>query len=213
MTQWIPWIMSVVLLGLVVWMNARKGPRSLPSLPPLSPGAKPLPSLAPPASAGGPSPFLVAMVLAPWGLLAWSHLTPPDAPLDVPPAPVPSPDGWPSLDLRGAFVGETAAQDALTTQYLSESLAAWVAYDGTLKEPRLKTGAAFADLRKSAREGRMEGLTLGARQPIARERIKAFLDAAVGDVGGPDDGTIRPKFVRAMKTVSEKAAAAVGRKP
>lgn len=210
-----PWVFPAAVAVYLLASARRPGASVLPPLapsPPAAPGGPP-PAFRPLASApaAGVHPLVLAAVMVPWGLLAWSHLAPPPKPSpDKPPAP--APDGWPTLDLRGAFVGETAAEDALTTQYLSESLAAWVAYDGTLKEPRLKTGAAFADIRRSARDGRMEGLTLGGRQPLAKERIKAFLDAAVGDFGGPADPPLRAKFVRAMKDIAREAAAAVGRK-
>jgi hypothetical protein len=212
-TNWLPWIVFAGLLSYVAWMNGRKGPPAAPALPSLLPPGRALPSLGHQATSSEWNP----LTIAPWllvAVLAWAHFSAPPAPAPGPqPTPVPVPDGWPALDLRGAFVGETAAADALTTQYLSDSLAGWVAYDGKLAEPRLTTGAAFADLRKIARDGRLEGLTLGARQPLAKERIKAFLDAAVGDFGGHADTAMRDKFVRAMRTVSEKSAEAVGKKP
>jgi hypothetical protein len=216
-----PWVFVAALVIYIVvskWKASPVEPEPLvPSI--LSAPIPPAPASRPAetqrtteARTGGVNPLLLAAVMVPWGLLAWSHLgVSPETKPDRPPAP--APDGWPSLDLRGAFVGETAAEDALTTQYLSDSLAGWVAYDGTLKEPRLKTGSAFADIRRIAREGRMEGQTLGGRQPIAKERIKVFLDAAVGDFGGPADPPLRAKFVRAMNDITAAAAAAVGRKP
>lgn len=203
-----PWLVTAGLLAYVVWINSRRGAVEFPSLSP----SKPAPA-APPPAATGTSPLLLAAILAPWGLLAWTQLTRPETNPDVVPPPAPAPDGWPSLDLRGAFLGPTAVDDALTTQFLSESLAGWVAYDGTLPSPLLTTGAEFAALRKHARDGRLAGVTLGSRQPQARDRIKAFLDAAVGDKSGPVDDTFRPKFVRAMNDIARAAAVAVGRKP
>lgn len=133
------------------------------------------------------------------------------APMPAPPAPAPAPDGWPTIDLRGAFVGPDAAEDATATERLTHWLGKCIAYDGTLKEPRLKTAAAFDDLRKWAREGRMEGVTLGAKQPIARERIAKFLDESVGTDGGPVDGIERANWVRALEDISKASAIAAGR--
>jgi hypothetical protein len=112
------------------------------------------------------------------------------------------------LDLRGRFVGPDAAADAATTSALLEELADAIDYDGKQAEPRLKTGAAFDDLRRTARELRCRGVSLGARQPAVRDAIKAFLDAQVGTDGGPVDAAQRAKWVAAFKAVAQAAAEA-----
>jgi hypothetical protein len=112
------------------------------------------------------------------------------------------------LDLRGKFVGPEAAADAATTASLLGELAAQIEWDGSQTEPRLRTGAAFDDLRRSARELRTRGVSLGARQPAVRDAIKAFLDAEAGTEGGPVDAAARARWVKAYRAVSAAAEAA-----
>jgi hypothetical protein len=112
------------------------------------------------------------------------------------------------LDLRGRFVGPDAAADAATTAALLEELAGAIEWDGQQAEPRLRTGAAFDDLRRSARELRTRGVSLGARQPAVRDEIKRFLDSEAGTEGGPVDAASRAKWVRAYRAVSQAAAEA-----
>jgi hypothetical protein len=112
------------------------------------------------------------------------------------------------LDLRGRFVGPDAATDAALTAALLEELASQIEWDGQQTEPRMKTGAAFDDLRRFARELRCRGVSLGARQPAVRDEIKRFLDAEAGTEGGPVDAAARAKWVRAYRAVSQAAAEA-----
>jgi hypothetical protein len=112
------------------------------------------------------------------------------------------------LDLRGRFVGPDAATDAATTAALLEELAGQIEWDGQHTEPRLRTGAAFDDLRRAARELRTRGVSLGARQPAVRDEIKRFLDAEAGTEGGPVDAAARTKWVKAYRAVSQAAAEA-----
>ena len=112
------------------------------------------------------------------------------------------------LDLRGRFVGPDAATDAGLTAALLDELADAIAFDGQQAEPRLKSGAAFDDLRRAARELRCRGVSLGARQPAVRDEIKAFLDAQVGTDGGPVDAAKRAKWVAAFKAVAQAAGEA-----
>jgi hypothetical protein len=124
------------------------------------------------------------------------------------PAPAPGPTPVVGLDLRGRFVGVDAAADAATTAALLEELAGQIEWDGSQAEPRLKTGAAFDDLRRAARELRTRGVSLGARQPAVRDSIKAFLDAQVGTDGGPVDAGRRATWVAAFRSVAQAAAEA-----
>jgi hypothetical protein len=112
------------------------------------------------------------------------------------------------LDLRGRFVGPDAATDAATTAALLEELAGQIEWDGQQAEPRLRTGAAFDDLRRAARELRTRGVSLGARQPAVRDEIKRFIDQEAGTEGGPVDAAARAKWVRAYRAVSAAAAEA-----
>jgi hypothetical protein len=121
---------------------------------------------------------------------------------DVAPGPVP-PNG---LVLRGLFIGPDAGSDAQMLSALTGEIGEIIAYDGTLASPRLKTGVAFDDLRIAAREARLRGESLGARQPKVREAIHAYLDETVGDNGGPVTPADRAKWVAAMKDISRACA-------
>lgn len=135
-------------------------------------------------------------------LVSWSWRLPPEAPS---PTPVP-PD---SFTLRGKFVGPTAADDAAMLSALLAELADCIERDGTLHDPRLRTGVAFDDLRVAAREARMRGESLGARQPQVRDAIHRFLDSAVGTSGGPVTPESRAAWVSAYRDLARATAEAV----
>jgi hypothetical protein len=193
-------VLAAAAVAYLVWSR----PAAPAGLPPLSPIAAPaLPTIAG-ASPSGPHPLTLAAILAAGGMVAWSlH----DRPAPAPPGP-PGPAPVVGLDLRGRFVGPDAATDAATTAALLEELAGQIEWDGSQAEPRLRTGAAFDDLRRSARELRTRGVSLGARQPAVRDAIKTFLDAEAGTEGGPVDAAARAKWVRAYRAVSAAAAEA-----
>jgi hypothetical protein len=185
-------------------------PAAPAGLPPLSPLPAPLLPPIAPVAAGGLSTLQIvtlAMNVATIAVcfMAFSLLWNRDNPA---PAPAPGPAPVVGLDLRGRFVGPDAAADAATTAALLEELAAQIEWDGQQAEPRLRTGAAFDDLRRSARELRTRGVSLGARQPAVRDEIKRFLDAEAGTEGGPVDAAARAKWVRAYRAVSQAAAEA-----
>ena len=190
-------LLAAAAVAYLLWSR----PAAPAGLPPLSPLPAPL---VPPAGpvAAGPHPLTLLAILAAGAMVAFSireNGTPP-----APPAPAPVV----GLDLRGRFVGPEAAADAATTAALLEELADAIAYDGTQAEPRLKSGAAFDDLRRAARELRTRGVSLGARQPAVRDAIKTFLDQAVGTDGGPVDAGQRAKWVAAFRAVSQAAGEA-----
>jgi hypothetical protein len=197
---------ALVLAGCAVAWLLWSRPATPAGLPPLSP--LPAPLTAPQfirqdaPQAGGPHPLTLLAILAAGAMIAFSireNGTPPPAPG---PAPVVG------LDLRGRFVGPDAAADAATTAALLEELAGQIEWDGQQAEPRLRTGAAFDDLRRAARELRCRGVSLGARQPAVRDAIKAFLDAQVGTDGGPVDAGKRAGWVAAFRSVAQAAAEA-----
>lgn len=196
---------ALLLAGLAVayllWSRPA-APAGLPSLAPLSP----LPSLpaGPAVSSGGPHPLTLVAILAAGGMVAFAIRET----RNPPPSPAPGPAPVVGLDLRGRFVGPDAATDAATTAALLEELAGQIEWDGQQTEPRLRTGAAFDDLRRAARELRTRGVSLGARQPAVRDAIKAFLDQEAGTEGGPVDAAARAKWVRAYRAVSQAAAEA-----
>jgi hypothetical protein len=194
---------ALLLAGLAVAYLAWSRPAAQAGLPPLSPLPAPLvPPSAPAPAAAGPHPLTLLAILAAGGMVAFAireTRTPP-----APPAPAPVV----GLDLRGRFVGPDAATDAGLTAALLDELAEVIAFDGQQAEPRLRTGAAFDDLRRTARELRCRGVSLGARQPAVRDEIKRFLDAQVGTDGGPVDAAKRAAWVYAFKSIAQAAAEA-----
>jgi hypothetical protein len=192
---------ALLLAGLAVaWLLWSRQPAPA-GLPPLSP----IPSLpaGPAMSSGGPHPLTLLAILAAGGMVAFAILE-----SGKPPAPAPGPAPVVGLDLRGKFVGTDAAVDAASVAALLEELAGQIEWDGQQSEPRLRTGAAFDDLRRAARELRTRGVSLGARQPAVRDEIKRYLDAEAGTEGGPVDAASRAKWVRAYRAVSQAAAEA-----
>jgi hypothetical protein len=191
---------AILLAGLAVAWLLWSRPAAPASLPPLSPiPAPPVPVAAHPS---GPHPLTLLAILAAGAMVAFSILE------NGKPAPGPGPAPVVGLDLRGRFVGPDAATDAALTAALLEELASQIEWDGQQTEPRMKTGAAFDDLRRAARELRCRGVSLGARQPAVRDKIKRYLDAEAGTEGGPVDAAARAKWVKAYRAVSAAAAEA-----
>jgi hypothetical protein len=189
-------VLAAAAVAYLMWSR----PAAPASLPPLSP----IPSLpaGPAMSSGGPHPLTLLAILAAGAMVAFAIRE------SGTPTPAPGPAPVVGLDLRGKFVGPDAAVDAASVAALLEELAGQIEWDGQQSEPRLRTGAAFDDLRRAARELRTRGVSLGARQPAVRDAIKAFLDAEAGTEGGPVDAASRAKWVRAYRAVSAAAAEA-----
>jgi hypothetical protein len=123
----------------------------------------------------------------------------------VTPGPTPPAPAGP-LDLRGMFSGPTGAEDAAVISALTGELADELAWDGDQSEPYLKTGVAVDELRQRMRELRCRGVSIGARQPAARDAIARHLETAVGTSGGPITAEQRAAWVRALREISEAAA-------
>jgi hypothetical protein len=198
-------LLAAAAVAYLLWTRPAVAP-ALPPLPPLSPiipsGIMPMGMPGAAAGGGGPHPLTLLAILGAGAMVAFSILE------SGKPAPAPGPAPVVGLDLRGRFVGVDAAADAATTAALLEELAAQIEWDGQQTEPRLRTGAAFDDLRRAARELRTRGVSLGARQPAVRDAIKTFLDAEAGTEGGPVDAASRAKWVKAYRAVSAAAAEA-----
>jgi hypothetical protein len=195
-------VLAAAAVAYLLWSR----PAAPAGLPPLSPLPAPLtaPQFIRQAApqAAGPHPLTLLAILAAGAMVAFAIRE------TRTPAPAPGPAPVVGLDLRGRFVGVDAAADAATTAALLEELAGQIEWDGSQAEPRLKTGAAFDDLRRSARELRTRGVSLGARQPAVRDEIKRFLDAEAGTEGGPVDAAARAKWVKAYRAVAQAAAEA-----
>jgi hypothetical protein len=156
------------------------------------------------AWAGVPKPELSWQQIAAAGLLIAAVVA---FNWQQPVTPSPSPPKPPAgLNLRGLFQGMTAAEDAALVAALTGELADEIAWDGTLEKPLLTTGVAIDELRRRARELRCRGVSIGARQPAARDAIAKHLDAAVGNEGGPIDDAKRLAWVTALGEISEAAA-------
>jgi hypothetical protein len=202
-------IFAAIAAGLVIWWSrtpAPAAPATVP-LPPAPGGVAVLPALPGAAPIGGGlHPVLLAAVVLPWGLLAWSHLAKPEPKPDEPsPAPVTG------LDLRGVWQGESAAEDAGITECLLGDLANFIEDDGKLDHPRLVSGTQLSELRMRARQGRTRGVSLAERQPRAIDAISAYLDREIGEKGGPLDPGDREKWIKAFRGVSEAARQSLGR--
>jgi hypothetical protein len=194
-------VLAAAAVAYLLWTR-QPVPESLPPLSPL-----PAPLLPKAAPVAGPHPLTLLAILAAGGMIAFAIRE-----SGTPPAPAPGPAPVVGLDLRGRFVGPDAAADAAVTAALLEELADKIQWDGLPqdqegrpKEPRLRTGAAFDDLRRAARELRCEGVSLGARQPAVKDEIKRYLDAEVGTDGGPVDAKKRSAWVYAFKSIAQAA--------
>jgi hypothetical protein len=125
---------------------------------------------------------------------------------EITPAPPPPPAPAGPLDLAGLFTGQNGAADAAVVAALTAELADEIEWDGQQASPILTTGVALDDLRRRARELRCRGVSIGARQPAARDAIARHLDEAVGTEGGPIDAAKRQAWVKAMREIAEAAA-------
>lgn len=139
--------------------------------------------------------------------MSWGYQPPV---VDGRPAPAPEVPAGP-LTLRGLFVGPTAAEDATALCGLCDALADYVQADGELAKPRLTTGWAVADLRSAAREIRLGGESIGARQPLVRDAVHRYLDRddVLGKAGGPLSARDRERWVVALRDVARAAEAAI----
>lgn len=128
----------------------------------------------------------------------------------ISPVPEPEPDPMPfaEIDLRGKFVGETAAEDAAAVCAICDEIARELEWDGMQKEQFFKTGAAFDELRVRTRKMLMKGDSLGDRHPLAREAIEQYLNERVGTSGGPLTPAGRSQWVGAYRDVARAAEAA-----
>lgn len=118
--------------------------------------------------------------------------------------PTPEPDAGP-LSLKGMFLGASASEDAALVGCLCDELADEIEFDGTQPEPYLKSGVAVDELRKAARVMRCRGISIGDRQPTARDAIAAYLDQHVGTDGGPLTAEQRAAWVTAYRDIGRAA--------
>jgi hypothetical protein len=127
------------------------------------------------------------------------------APRPAPPAPTPAN----VLDLRGKFMGPSAAEDAAAFAGLCHGIAEALAADGGRTAPRITTGVQIEDVRVAAAEGRFLPRSLSREQPHAAAAAGRYLDSVVGTSGGPLDATARQRWVEAFRTLAQAAEEAV----
>jgi hypothetical protein len=143
--------------------------------------------------------YAVAAGLVLLALVSWAGSSSPD------PGPGPAPR---ELELRGKFVGPTAAADAAGLAALCAAVADCLEADGQLPTPHLTTATAFDQLRTRARELTLRGQSLGDRHPRAREAIGAYLEGKLGTAGGPVTAETRAAWIAAYRALAEAAAEA-----
>lgn len=202
-------VLAAAAAAYVLWSRPPSTYQPQPLSPIAPPGLAPLG--APEAGGGGPHPLTLIAILMAGAMVAFAIR---DSRKDPAPPPMPSPIA--GIDLVGKFVGDRAAEDAAITAELLDQLASVIEWDGlqewngSPKSPRLKTGQQLAELRSVAREYRTSGVSLGDRQPLARDEIAAYLDKEVGNDGGPIDTAGRARWIRAFRAISASARAASG---
>jgi hypothetical protein len=91
---------------------------------------------------------------------------------------------------------------------LCNELADEIEFDGTQPEAEryLKSGVAVDELRKAARILRCRGISIGDRQPQARDLIATYLDEHVGTDGGPLTAETRAAWVTAYRDIGRAAS-------
>jgi hypothetical protein len=174
----------LILLAVAAW--------GWPHLEPLVARARAaVPSLTPRHYAGA---ALLAAALA-YGL----------APIASPaPEPTPAPDAGP-LSLRGLFAGPTASEDAALVGAMCNEIADEIELCSGQPEGYLSTGLAVDELRKRTRILRCRGISIGDRQPAARDAMAKYLESAVGVDGGPLSAAQRSAWISAYRDLGRAA--------
>ncbi len=116
--------------------------------------------------------------------------------------PATAPDAAPDSPIRLEWSGPTAAADRATMGHLCAGLADALEDDGRRPEPRVRSGTQLEELRVAARDLRMRGVSIGERQPAARQAIGDYLDREAGKSGGPLDADGRARWVKAFRAVA-----------
>jgi hypothetical protein len=146
-----------------------------------------------------------AKKLAAIGLVVLALLLMPHGRREEPPVPD---DASGPLALKGEFLGSTASEDASLVGALCHELADEIEFDGSQPEAEryLKSGVAVDELRKTARVLRCRGISIGDRQPKARDIIAAYLESKVGTDGGTLTAEQRAAWVAAYRDIGRAAS-------
>lgn len=120
----------------------------------------------------------------------------------------PKPEELPSsgLNLRGQFVGPTASQDAASFSTLCDELAIELEEDGRRPQPWITTGIQIEEIRSRAREGRMRGESMGARQPHVKKLVGDYMTQRLGV--DPGELKNRDVWVATFREIAKEAARA-----
>ena len=114
-----------------------------------------------------------------------------------------------ALDLRGKFIGPSAAEDAAAFAGLCHGIAEALAADASKPTPRITTGVHVEDLRIAASEGRFLPRSLSRDQPHAVAAAGRYLDDVAGTSGGPLAVDARQRWVEAFRELARAAEEAV----
>ncbi len=101
---------------------------------------------------------------------------------------------------------EEAAQDAKKFSELCYSLAKYMEEDANLKQPFLKYGVQFDDVRRRARTYLFNGNTLATKYPKLPTALDTHLFSRLGDSGDKVDAEQRRKWVAAFRELGAGAA-------
>ncbi len=120
------------------------------------------------------------------------------------PGPTPAPDAGPLL-LAGMFAGPTASEDAALVGAMCAEIADEIEFSAGHPDGYLSTGIAVDELRKRTRILRCRGISIGDRQPAARDAMAKYLESTVGTDGGPLTAEQRSAWVTAYRDLGRAA--------
>jgi hypothetical protein len=97
---------------------------------------------------------------------------------------------------------EEAKQHAQELGELCASLARKIEYDGTVREPRLKTAAHVQEFRTYGRDNKAEGGSYAAAYPKLSKKLTKFFDDRVGSKDEPLSDGKRRDWITAFRDLS-----------
>jgi hypothetical protein len=109
---------------------------------------------------------------------------------DATPTPAPGPPDPGPLSLKGLFAGPTASEDAALIGAMCTEIGDEIQFSSGKPDGYLSTGIAVDELRRRTRILRCRGISIGDRQPAARDAIANYLDRAVGEPVTQPDGSV-----------------------
>lgn len=187
-------VLLLVAAGAAFMMLARPAP---PAPSRFGVGATPRPTAPPPGRSGFPWTTAIVVAGGLWAAQAAGLFD------RQPPRPPAGPD------LVSAFREnddpEEARHHARCLATILKSLADVLEYDGSRKEPRIRTATQADDLRIALREFRMQGFSFASKYPAVRDVVDQHFTAAVGTSGGPLDQVRRAQWIEASRQLARSA--------